>query len=44
MKGSDGVKTKKTNAMEAEISTQCFLAVENIASRRMLEKAKEGRE
>jgi hypothetical protein len=30
MKGSVGVMTKKTKAIAAEVSTQCFLAVENM--------------
>ena len=35
MKGNVGVMTRKTKATEAEMSTQCFLAVENMIRRRI---------
>jgi len=42
MNGRIGVATKKIKAIEAEISTQCFLAVENIASAVITYVGKEG--
>jgi hypothetical protein len=38
IKGRVGVMTKKTKAMAAEASTQCFLAVENMLFGRVLKK------